>query len=339
MKRILSVVLFFVFVYPSFAYGLVKLMNVSQKGVGNNTGTIKIELSSKYNLSKVKIKYESDHIEFLLPNTFVLPSHKIFKSSSERSSVLKMEARHVPVDEKEKSVNSMVNVSVFFKSGLEAVKKTGSLSLDSNGKTLVYTYKSSLAVAETTTQPTTQSTTVNDTAKMAPATPAVIQDNETKGKQASIKETAERAYGKPNEAKDSNKEIPYYKSMFTSAALFRLLKIGLLSATVVVLAFIMLGILRRFYVRSTKKQGSTLPNGKGSIRVIDSTNLNNGETVYIIEAFGERMLIASTKNNVTLLTKMTKNEGPVDVVDTGMDLLEGPDVGMRSRLKDKIRNI
>ena len=68
------------------------------------------------------------------------------------------------------------------------------------------------------------------------------------------------------------------------------------------------------------------------IRVISSFNLEDDKKLYIIEVSGERMLVGTSKQSVTMITKLSGPE-QTENIDQEHEAI------MRSRLKDKLRNL
>jgi flagellar biogenesis protein FliO len=340
---IMFCLLFFALVFPSAANALVRLKNVSQSGTGS-TGTIRIELNGDYDRSKVKIDYETDHISFMMNDAFVMPVKKVFKSSSAKSSVLKMEASMVPST---KRSGGTVKLNIYFRVPIETIKKTGLLS--GRGNVLNFNYKTAgevkeTAVTATNDEPSGQSDT------QAPSIPeSGIQDNGDQNikpnvvAEARTKDIESKLSGgeeQPDSASGEETGL-WTKIMVFKGMLLKFIKIAAVLLGVVVFLFLGLFFFKR-YSEQKGSSSSTITDFSGlskantmlntGIRVINSFDLEEDKKLYIIEVSGERMLIGSSKQSVTMITKLS---GPEQA--EGID--QEHEAIMRSRLKDKLRNL
>ena len=339
-------------VIPSTAFALVRLKNVTQSGLGN-LGTVKIELNGDYDRSKIKISYESDHLALIMNDAFVMPVKKIFKSSSPKSSILKMEANMVPSTKKS---GGTVKLNIYFRVPIETIKKTGALS--GSGKIITFNYKmvgdakeATTGAIDKNTEPvnkevsgTESSTTVKTEKNVISSIPTTgIQDN---GDQAVKTDPSIEAKTKEVESKitDSGEKGLLGHSSFRTL-IFKFIKIagGLLG--VIVLLFLALFFFKKRSEQKTQapvyKQPS-MPNetflrpassNTGSIKILSSSVLEDDKKLYIIEIYGERMLIGTSKNSIAMITKINDKEQQMEDLDHEQESI------MRSRLKDKLRNL
>ncbi|MFH1224143.1 MAG: flagellar biosynthetic protein FliO [Pseudomonadota bacterium] len=296
---IISLLTFFMLSSVSFA--AVKVKNISQTGSGTS-GTIKIELNGKYSDANVKTSYTADRVDFTLSNAFVLPVKRIFKSSSPKSSITKIEANQIP--------GKSVRVSVYFKGvPMDVIKKTAELTSD--GGFVVFNYNTSLnAPAAPAPQPAkTQAASEAATAK-------AIEDNgEDTDKTAAVKTV-------------DNKEVVSAKAKtWGMATVWKFVKFIFLIALVFVCLFAVFYLFRR-YSSGVKKAVSPAASHIGNIRVITSHELAHGKTLHVIEVLGEKLLIASGKDSITMLAKLGTTASDEDSNSI-----------MRSRLKDQLKNV
>jgi len=313
MKKILFTVLSFLLVYPSVCLGTVRIKNVSQTGSGS-TGTIKIELNGKYNASNAKLSYAPERVDITLPDAFVLPVKRVFKSSSAKSSVAKIEAVLMP--------GKSTRVSVHFRNvPIDVIKKTGDISSD--GNSIVFNYSTSLDAKPVDATPETKVNSTVAAAVSVDQTPKTIQDNGD-----NLNAQKDVAGPKVSEAGEN---IPTKK--FGIAVIWKFIKFMFLIVLVFLFLFTVFYLFRKYsgQISETISRGnrsSTPMNiNTGNIRVITSLELSHGKTLHIIEVLGEKMLIASGKESITMLAKLGR------VTDEESETL------MRSRLKEQLKNI
>ncbi|MEI6079056.1 MAG: flagellar biosynthetic protein FliO [bacterium] len=354
MKRtVCSLLLLSAFLFPSIAHALVKLKDVSQSGMGN-TGTIRIEMNGSYERSKVKITYESDHLSLIMGDAFIIPIKKIFKSSSAKSSILKMEASMVP---SAKRSGGTVKLNIYFRVPIDTIKKTGSLS--GKGNILTFSYKTLSdtkevvpAVAPAVVETKTPTAEVKGPAPSIPE--AGLQDN---GDNAIKKDTVAEAKTKEIEEKIGEAQIKTDRNIWTRVLslrglIFKLVKIGAVLVGVIVLLFLAL-----FFFKKRSEQSSNVSSSKqpasvsrpttspdmidllrtntafgNSIKVLSSFSLEDDKRLHIIEIMGERMLIGTSKTSISMITKLGNFEKAEEVN-------HDHEAVMRSRLKDKLRNL
>jgi len=264
-----------------------------------------------------------------------------------------MEANMVPSTKK---MGGTVKLNIYFRVPIETIKKTGSLS--GSGKVITFNYKMTGDIKETVpvvdkvTEPVNKevsnkenNTSAKDEKKKAETVPiAGIQDN---GDQAVKADPTIDAKTKEVEAKVENtgeKGLLAHSSFRT--LIFKFIKIagGLLG--VIVLFFLALFFFKKRAEQRTQapsyKQPST-PNetflrpasssNGGSIKILSSSVLEDDKKLYIIEIYGERMLIGTSRNSIAMITKINDKEQQLEGLDNEQESI------MRSRLKDKLRNL
>jgi flagellar biogenesis protein FliO len=330
--------LFLAFIFPSTASALVRLKNVSQSGIGN-TGTIRIELNGDYDRSKVKINYESDHVSFMLSDAFVMPVKKVFKSSSAKASVSKMEASMVPSSRRS---GGTVKLNVYFRVPVETIKKTGSLS--GKGNLLNFNYKTTGEIKEAVSDANS-----GPAEEQSPSIPGSgLQDNGDQSiapnpvAEAKTKEIESKFGGNGEDEDVSSVEASglWSKLAAFKSMVFRITKIAGVLLGVVVLLVLSLFFFKRY---NEQRRSPSSPHGLGDmsrgdtilnsgISVVSSFNLEDDKKLYIIEISGERMLIGTSKQSVTMITKLSGSE-------QAEEISQEHEAIMRSRLKDKLRNL
>lgn len=325
MKKVVGLIFVFLLI-PSIANALVKIKDVTQSGVGNS-GTIKIELNGDYDKSKIKVVYETDHLSLIMNDTFVIPVKRVFKSSSDKSSVSKMEAIMIPIT---KRSGGTVKLNVYFRLPLELIKKTGSVS--GNGKIVTFNYKTvsdqKEAVPVVTTQ--VQSNTKEVDSTQLPE--AGIQDNgdNTISKNPISEDRAKNIEEKTEPLKENIKRVSGFKNI-----LFKFVKIaGALVGFVVVIVLTLFFFKKRSENKVEKKvytpSNVSYDNG---IKVISNSVIDGDKKIFVLDVYGERLLVGTSKHSITLITKLKAKEQPTEETNYEQEVM------MRSRLKDKLRNL
>lgn len=314
------------------AYGLVKLKNVTQKGAGN-TGSIRIEFNGTYRASKAELEYKSDRVEILMKDAFTLPANRVFKVSSEKSSVSKMTSKLTP--------GNLVKLSIFFRTPIEIIKQTGKLSSDNN--LLIFTYKVVADEPVATEEVKTDDASAQkedkplDAYYQAMNQENVIEDNGGKEKIESA--------GIIDEKQPEQDSLQSYSSNIKK--LWRFLK-GLLVIVLVVMFSIGIFYLYKRYssgisenmglsfgekfdapdrnrevkpkkdpFKDTISTNNINSMNKTDIRVLSSLELSHDKTIHVVEYAGEKMLIATSKDGVTMLSRLDGKtpSGEMDELD------------------------
>ncbi len=340
MKKILLLIVLQL-LFVDLAYGLVKLKDVTQKGAGS-TGSIRIEFNGTYKRSKADIEYKNDHVEILMKDAFSLPPNRVFKVSSEKSSVSKITSKLVP--------GNLIRLSVYFKIPLDIVQRTGKLELDRN--ILKFTYKTTMD------EPVTPEKEAS-----ADVVQPVVDDKPSDTKDEKALDAYYQAIndnGSSDEVKIDDKAIaPDVKiEKKTEAGIKRLW--GVLKGVSVLILVVLFSIgvfylYRRYssgmteslntpFGRSEELGRMSMPQQKpvvkaqpavskpvgavnmpADIKVLSSLNLDHGKTVHVVEYMGEKMLIATSKDSVTMLSRL----------DAKNATNEEPDLFKNTKFKDR----
>ena len=316
----------------------VKLKNVTQTGTGNS-GSVKIEFNNDYNKSNISLNYSADKVELIIPNAFVVPVKRVFKSSSAKSSVIKMEAANIS--------GRSLRLSIYFRSiPIDIIKKTAKLTDDGNVVTFSYATSAEEAIAAAVAKPQTPPEPVVEPA-VAKQEPIVVkaEKKEDKKKEENIQEPA-KDDGVPLLAK-IKKQALALAGFFKIAVLFILL-----CFVVYALLYIVRKYSRTTFIDKTDDQpvfGSTkVTRSKpqmlsSDIKVINSLEIEKDKKLYVVEVMGERMLIGSGKDYMSMLSRLqneTKDgQGSLFNNDNPEQGLTEQQVSvMRTRLKDKLGN-
>lgn len=346
MKKLLLLVLFQL-LFVDVAYGLVKLKDVTQKGAGS-VGTVRIEFNGNYKRSKADVEYKSDHVEVIMKDVFSLPPNRVFKVSSDKSSVSKITSKLVP--------GNIIRLSIYFKIPLDIIQRTGSLELDRN--ILKFTYRTTFdepaaAVEDTpsTVQAATEGSPSAETPKEEKALDAYYQSISDNGPEEA--KLDENVIAAPEEKTLQKKETGIKR-------IWGVLKGVFILALVVAFSIGVFYLYKRYssgmseslstpFGRSEDlgrmaaakrtnpvasqppiikpSTASSVPSSlQGSdIRVLSSLTLDHGKTVHVVEYMGEKMLIATSKDNVTLLSRL----------DTKTASSDEPDLFKNTKFKDR----
>ncbi|MEI6092392.1 MAG: flagellar biosynthetic protein FliO, partial [bacterium] len=92
---------------------------------------------------------------------------------------------------------------------------------------------------------------------------------------------------------------------------------------------------RRTYSPSSKQPvlSNSSTNYDNGIKLISSSPIEGDKKLLVVEVYGERLLLATSKSNITMITKLKSKEQTTEDVNYEQEAM------MRSRLKDKLRNI
>lgn len=317
MKKIILLVLLQLLSIDLF--GMVKLKDVTQKGFGT-AGVIRVEFNGNYKESKAEVNYKSDHVEISMRDSFTLPANRVFKVSSEKSSVSKITSKLTP--------GNLVKLSIYFRTPMDVIQKTGKLSVDRN--LLTFSYK----------------TVVEDVAaKEDVAATAPAAEEQKDGKQPidayykamnqGEEVTEERVVEDNGPAKAAVDDQPQsivktYSSSINK--LWSILKGILIIVIVVAFSIGVFYLYKRYSSGMAESMNSSfgrtsiknepkpeikknafmnMPNihntqavKNSDIKVLSSLELDHGKTVHVVEYMGERMLIATSKDSVTMLSRM-----------------------------------
>jgi len=306
----------------------VKLKNVSQTGTGSS-GTVKIEFNNDYNKSDITTNYTADRVELTIPNAFVVPVKRIFRSSSPKSSIAKMEAANIS--------GRSLRLSIHFRGiPIDTIKKTAKLT--SSGNVVSFNYGTVVEESVAVVKPQLEKKEVQiPVPAPMPVASSVVNKVEDK---IEIKKTEE-----PKEAVENTSILSNIKKY--AVALAKFFKMAMLVVLLGLVVFALFYIVRKYssngYIKETATEkvfGSTkisnaVPSNSG-IRVISSLEMEKDKTLHVVEVMGERMLIASGKNYMTMLSRLN-NEAKEDQGYLFNDANE--QIIMKTRLKDKLNNI
>ena len=298
----------------------VKLNNVVQTGTGNS-GSIKIEFNNDYNKSDITVNYAADRVDLTIPNAFVVPVKRIFKSSSTKASVVKIEAANIS--------GRSLRLSIHFKGiPIDIIKKT--VKLTGSGKVVFFNY----------------GTVVEE--------PVVVKTQPEKQEQLPIVNTNDKIDIQADIKKiDAPVKVVTERPALLSTvkryvlALAKFFKVAMLIVLLGLVVFALFYIVRKYssnsYIKekaidrafgSTKIQNDTAVNS--GIRIISSLEMEKDKTLYVVEVMGEKMLIASGNGYTTMLSRLNNDskEGQGSLFNDNNEQMI-----MKTRLKDRLNNI
>ncbi len=347
MKKIVLLVLLQL-LFVNFSYGMVKLKDVSQKVFGS-TGAIRVEFNGNYKESKVEVDYKSDHVEILMRDAFTLPANRVFKVSSEKSSVSKITSKLTP--------GNLIKLSVYFRTPIDVIQKTGKVSVDKN--VLTFSYKT---VADATLT-NNEEASPNEKEKEKTNTVAEQKDgkpldayyqamNQPQGIEDNGSEKAVVDNPKKEEKAEPQSVVNTYSSSIKK--LWTVLKGALILILVVAFSVVVFYLYKRYSSGMTESMkssfGRAIPQRRAEpefkdefksafkmqnkeeiktidtkMKVLSSLELNHGKTIHVVEYMGEKMLIGTSKENVTMLSRL----------DGKQSSLDEPDLFKNAKFKDR----
>jgi len=324
--------------FVDFSYGMVKLKNVNQKGFGS-AGVVRVEFNGDYKESKVEVDYKSDHVEILMRDAFTLPANRVFKVSSEKSSVSKITSKLTP--------GNLIKLSVYFRTPIDVIQKTGKVSVDKN--ILTFSYKtvadSMLTNKEEAPPEEKVKTNANATAEQKEGKPldAYYQAmNQPQGVEDNGPEKAIVDSPKKDEKVEQQPVVNTYSSSIKK--LWTVLKGALILVLVVMFSVGVFYLYKRYSSGMNESMkssfGRSIPQRKiepefksefrtefrvqnkediktndAKIKVLSSLELNHGKTIHVVEYMGEKMLIGTSKENVTMLSRLDGKQYGADEPD------------------------
>jgi len=304
----------------------IKLRNVIQSGTGSS-GSIKIDFNKDYSRSDITVNYFADRAELIIPNAFVVPVKRVFKSSSDKSSVTKIEAANIS--------GRSLKLSIYFRNiPIDVIKKTAKLT--GKGNIISFNYLTTLneAVAEVPKQQPEQEPV--KTPAIAQVAQAPITDIKPENKK--IAEPAIKVEERSAFVSTLKKYITALTGFFKLAVLIVLLGFGVFILFLVVRKYAGGTIVNKAH---NKSFGLSKNKDDSGIKILNNLELEKGKTLYVIEVMGERMLIASGSNYVTMLSRLENDaktgQGYLfnNQSDSNVDNEQQAAV-MRTRLKDKL---
>ena len=330
MKRLFYVLFFSAIVILSLGSKelmAVKLKNVSQIGTGNS-GSVKIEFNNDYNKSDISVSYAANRVDLLIPNAFVVPVKRIFKSSSSKSSVTKMEAANIS--------GKSLKLSIHFRDvPIDTIKKTAKLT--GNGNVVSFNYGTVVEEPVAAVKPQVEK---QEPPAVAPVPVASNMPDKVENK-ATFKK-AEEPIKAVTEQSTLLSNVKKY-----AFALAKFFKVAMLVVLLGLVVFALFYIVRKYsgnsYITDPTTEkifGSTKINNNPvvnpGIKIVSSLEMEKGKTLYVIEVMGERMLIASGKDYTNMLSRLdndSKDGQEYLFNDTNEQII------MKTRLKDKLSSI
>ena len=299
----------------------VKLKNVSQSGTGKS-GIVKIEFNNHYSKSDITVNYSANKVDLIIPNAFVVPVKRIFKGSSAKSSVAKMEAANIS--------GRSLKLSIYFRDvPIDIIKKTAKLTGD--GNVVSFNYFTSMEAAAAAPQEQEPS---KEEVKAPPLLPvqAVVET-----KIPEVKAETKNVVTEPVNVEQRTSVISLVKKYLL--ALARFFKMAILIVLLGLVVFALFYILRKFsnkpYLNEPEQKvfGSTkVQQHEPGIRVVNKLEMEKDKTLYVVEVMGERMLIATGKGYVTMLSRLQNDTKDVQ----GSLFTETNNEIFHTRLKDKL---
>ncbi len=290
--RLLNSLFWFFCLFLISSQGLlaVKLKNVVQTGTGSS-GNIRIEFNNSYSKTNIKVNYLDDRVDLVIPNAFVVPVKRVFKSSSSKSSVVKMEASNIS--------GRSLRLSIFFRGiPTDIIKKTAKLTGDEN--IVSFNYSTSLEAASTKEPENVQGTEVSGNVQKSDQADPEIKPVAVKVQEAAPSSDKTIAEHKIPEQKRSMLSV--IKKYFF--ALTKFFKVAIL---VVLLGLVIFGLfyaLRKLSANKPFIDSSDAVKDDASIKIISKLDIEKDKTLYVIEITGERLLIASGKDYVSMLSRL-----------------------------------
>lgn len=311
----------FLTLFSSNLFALVKIESIKQSGL-QGRGSVKIYLSSSYDIKNVELMFSDDYAEILIPDSFIIPAtKKIFKPSSAKSSVLRMEAELLN--------GTKVSIKIFFKTTIDIIKK--SAELKQVGKDIVFFYS---------------------TKAEADPTSSIVEEEKIDDSKVSTKENSEEEInstkeGLSNEMKQvtSEEEVKTVKNVNEYSFFWSFLK--MITALIFLIAIFILGtfLVKKYLKTPISLYGRVL--NDPNIKIENKLGLELGKNLYIIKVEGERHLIGSSKEAITYLCKLKDtplNSNFEEKVQKNSILLANSEEKMeqeeklKSRLKDRIKD-
>ena len=271
----------------------VKLKSVVQNGTGKS-GNIKIEFNNHYSKSDITVSYLADRVDLIIPNAFVVPVKRVFKSSSSKSSVAKMEAANIS--------GRSLRLSIYFRGvPIDIIKKTAKLTGEDNVVSFNYfTTMDTVVAAQEQEQE-------KEKEELKTATPVPVQAaNQVQAQEANT--DAKKIVTEPIKVEQKSSLMSTVKKYFL--ALTRFFKVAILIVLLGLIVFALFYVLRKFsnnpFVDKSDEKvfGSTKAQNDTSIRIISKLDMEKDKTLYVVEVMGERMLIAAGKDYVTMLSRL-----------------------------------
>lgn len=307
-----------VFMFSTSIFAIVKIENIKQGG-SEGKGIVRIYMSSNYNLDKIELSYGKDYAELIFADAFIIPATKrIFKASSAKASVLRMEAELLN--------GTKVSVKIYFKLPIDLIKQGAELKLIGSDVAFYYQTKNFDIKTPASTDIVKNEIKNEGNFKEAKKDILAPQKSETYIDEEIIEDTTEHKSNTP--------------SLFWSF-------VRMIMVLIFVVGVFILGVyfFKKYYKGPISLYGKAVidPN----IKVIGKLSLEFGKNIYIISVGGQKHLIATSKDRVSYLSMLNKNEATFEEkLDQESILLAGSkstqvsnsqklSVSLKDRLKEK----
>jgi len=336
-----SKILFLAFVlsFPSLAFSLVRLKGVTHSGHGTQ-GTIKVEFNGNYDSKKSSLTLLEDRAEITIPEAFVIPVKRVYKPSSNSSSVIKMEVNQIP--------GNTVRLSVFFRVPMSIIKNSAKLSGTSNSVILNYSIDAPALESNT---PVASSTKESDSKSEPESTDNSNIDEPKAINKENIKTVQSDISNNDESFLDEKKNIKKESSSGFGLAIARML-----GALLIVIGLFLAGVyLFKKYLSGGISLGMKKKNFDTPIKMISTVALAPGKTLYLVDVMGEKLLLSAGKDGLQLVSKINPIISGNDEIlssdnfnDNIDDINDIPEVSIpspmstsdiKTKLKERLRNI
>jgi flagellar biogenesis protein FliO len=312
-----KLVLLLLFLLPSFVFGMVRIQDIVQGGQGEQ-GIVSINLKDDYDISKAKVKFLKDSVLINLPDTFILPIKRVFRPSSPRSSVVKIDAQI-------KSSES-VDVIIYFRSKyFNAIKKTYKLEKEKNN--ILFKYSIVAPVNEVK-------------AKKEEINNKEIKKEEIKenSKKESLKSLEKLNKEKVKE--DASLDLKQFKTRKNpnSFSTWRIIKLVFIFLGIFGLIFISVILSKKYFsspsysIFNNKKELKEIRDNN-LIKIVERKKLSYFKTLYVIEVLNEKFLISETRTKIKLISKLKEINISSSSYEDKDNLL------MKNRIKNTLKDI
>lgn len=324
-----SFVFFIISIFSSNLFALVKIESIKQSGL-QDRGSVRVYLSSPYDIKKTQLMYGDDYVEILIPDSFIIPAtKKIFKPSSAKSSVSRIEAELLN--------GTKVSVKIFFKTGIDLIKNTAELK--QLGRDIVFSYSTKLdsepKLIADLAEDAESISTENNVKEIKKET----NKEELISKPSSLIVPEKKTSVLEKENKTAAKDVKEFNFFWSF--------LKMLMALVFLIGIFILGayLVKKYLKTPISLYGRVL--NDPNIKIEHKLGLELGKNLYIIRVEGERHLIGSSKEAITYLSRLKDNPLKSDFeekVQKNSILLANSEnkieneEKLKSRLKDRIKD-
>lgn len=278
---------------------LSRIRNIVQSGKGT-IGKIKIILmKDDYDFANIEKEYTDDSVEIVLRNAFIIPVRRVFKSSSNKSSV----ARIIVTQE----TGDTARVSIKFRIPIDIIKQEDKISLETSK--IIYTYntkpKKLIPIAKK------ENIVQKDEPKILAPIKRKIIKAKTKIKNTHI--SSQKAHLKIQKENRKTSSFSFSTILIALATISLLIFLGIIVYTIRKIM-----IYNQINLRKIEDE-------YGMIRVVDKLRLGFTKKLFVIEVEQKRLLLATYKNRIRLLTELGKvyyEEENQNVEQAGPDMFE-----------------